>query len=42
VLASLAARIPRPGRPVLVAVDGADGAGKTTLADDLAPLVPGP
>jgi uridine kinase len=26
---------------VLVAVDGADGAGKTTLADDLAPLVPG-
>jgi uridine kinase len=26
---------------VLVAVDGADGAGKTMLADDLAPLVPG-
>jgi uridine kinase len=26
---------------VLVAVDGADGAGKTVLADDLAPLLPG-
>ena len=26
---------------MLVAVDGADGAGKTVLADDLAPLVPG-
>lgn len=26
---------------MLVAVDGADGAGKTMLADDLAPLVPG-
>jgi uridine kinase len=26
---------------VLVAIDGADGAGKTVLADDLAPLLPG-
>ena len=25
---------------MLVAVDGADAAGKTTFADDLAPLVP--
>ncbi len=33
--------MPRPGRPTLVAVDGADGAGKTILADELAPLVPG-
>jgi uridine kinase len=28
--------VPRPGRPVLVAVDGPDGAGKTRFAADLA------
>jgi uridine kinase len=33
--------VPRLGRPVLVVVDGADGAGKTVFADDLAPRVPG-
>jgi uridine kinase len=37
----VASRIPTPGRPVLVAVDGGDGAGKTVFADDLAPLLPG-
>ena len=46
VLAAVAARVPRPGRPVLVAVDGVDGAGKTTFADELAaacrPTWPGP
>jgi uridine kinase len=44
-LAELAARLaagaPSRGRPLLVGVDGADGAGKTTLADELAGLVPG-
>jgi uridine kinase len=40
VLRRLAARIPRLERPVLVVVDGADGSGKTVLADELAPLVP--
>ena len=29
-----------PDRIVRVAIDGVDGAGKTTLADALAPLVP--
>jgi len=37
----LATRVPRLDRPVLVVVDGADGAGKTVLADELAPLLPG-
>ena len=41
VLAELADAVPRLDRPVLVAVDGADGAGKTLLADELAALVPG-
>lgn len=36
VLAEVADRVPRLGRPVLVAVDGVDGAGKTTFADELA------
>jgi len=36
VLAQVWAHVPTPGRPVLVAVDGADGAGKTRLAADLA------
>jgi uridine kinase len=40
-LAEIADRVPQPGRPVLVAVDGADGAGKTTLADELATVLPG-
>ncbi len=35
VLARLASRVPAPGRPVLVVVDGADGAGKTELAEGL-------
>lgn len=38
-IAALAARVPHPtsqGRPVLVGVDGVDGAGKTVLADELA------
>lgn len=41
VLDLLAARVPELDRPVLVAVDGGDGAGKTMLADDLAPLLSG-
>jgi uridine kinase len=36
VLADVAARVPTGPRPVLVAVDGVDGAGKTTFADELA------
>jgi len=36
VLLSVAEQVPAPGRPVLVAVDGVDGAGKTTFADELA------
>ncbi len=35
VLARLVIRVPTPGRPVLVVVDGADGAGKTELAEGL-------
>jgi uridine kinase len=35
VLGRIVARVPDPGRPVLVAVDGADGAGKTELAEGL-------
>jgi uridine kinase len=41
VLRLLEARVPRLDRPTLVAVDGADGAGKTVLADELARLLPG-
>jgi uridine kinase len=37
VLADLIAQISRP-HPVRVAIDGVDGAGKTTLADELGPL----
>ena len=37
----LRARVARLDRPTLVAVDGADGAGKTVLADELARLLPG-
>jgi len=36
VLAGVWAQVPRSERPTLVAVDGPDGAGKTTVADDLA------
>ena len=39
VLRDVAAHVPDPrtlGRPVLVGVDGMDGAGKTTFADELA------
>lgn len=36
VLERVAAAVPSLGRPVLVVVDGADGAGKTWFADDLA------
>ncbi|AEE45245.1 uridine kinase [Cellulomonas fimi] len=40
VLAALAARVPpAAGRPVLVGVDGVDGAGKTVLADELATVL---
>ena len=41
VLASVWAVVPAPGRPVLVAVDGPDGAGKTTFADALVAAAPG-
>lgn len=42
-LADVAARVPKPGGPdcVLVAVDGVDGAGKTTFADGLARALEG-
>jgi len=36
VFATIVARTPTPGRPVLVAVDGVDGSGKTTFAAHLA------
>jgi uridine kinase len=39
VLAEVASRIPLLDRPVLVAVDGVDGSGKTTFADELAEVV---
>lgn len=39
-LAASVARVERP-HPVRVAIDGPDAAGKTTLADELAPLVEG-
>ncbi len=39
-LARIWSRVPAPGRPVLVAVDGPDGAGKTTFADALAEAAP--
>lgn len=41
VLEILAERIAklRPGHPLRVAIDGVDASGKTTLADELAPLV---
>lgn len=35
-IGTIAALVPRPGRPVVVAVDGGDGAGKTRFADALA------
>ncbi len=35
------AAAPRPGRPVIVAVDGRSAGGKTTLAGRLAGVVPG-
>jgi uridine kinase len=41
VLAEVWSAVPAPGRPVLVGVDGPDGAGKTTIADDLARAAPG-
>lgn len=44
VLRHVADLVPSPvvlGRPVRVAVDGVDGAGKTTLADDLAAVLRG-
>jgi uridine kinase len=41
VLASVWALVPAPGRPVLVAVDGPDGAGKTTFGDALSAAVVG-
>jgi uridine kinase len=41
VLAEVAALVPRPGRPARVSIDGADGAGKTVLSDELAALLPG-
>lgn len=39
VLAEVATRIPLLERPVLVAVDGVDGSGKTTFADELGEVV---
>jgi len=39
VLARVAAAVPRTDRPVLVAVDGVDGAGKTTFAGELAAVL---
>ena len=41
VFSAVWALVPAPGRPVLVAVDGPDGAGKTTFADALAAATPG-
>lgn len=41
VLLEVASRIPSLDRPVLVAVDGVDGSGKTTFADELAAVVGG-
>jgi uridine kinase len=41
VLARVWEQMPAPERPVLLAVDGPDGAGKTTFADDLAGSAPG-
>lgn len=38
----IAGLLPPSGRPLLVAIDGADGAGKTTFADRLADAVRGP
>ncbi len=40
-LAELAGLVTALGRPAVVAVDGGDGAGKTTLADELAARVTG-
>lgn len=40
--ADLAIGLLEPQRPVLVAVGGLSGTGKTTLARELAPLLPGP
>lgn len=41
VLTTVAARVPTAPRPVLVAVDGADGAGKTEFAEALASTLTG-
>ncbi len=38
-LADVAGRVPDAGRTVLVGVDGRDGAGKTTFADELAAVL---
>jgi uridine kinase len=42
VLATVAARIDALQRPAVVAVDGVSAAGKSTFADELAPLVAAP
>lgn len=39
VLAAVAAQIPKLDRPLLVAIDGVDGSGKTTFADELGALL---
>ena len=41
VLTAVAAQVPSPERPVLVVVDGADGAGKTRFAEALAAILTG-
>jgi uridine kinase len=41
VLTAVWALVPTPERPVLIAVDGPDGAGKTTFADALVDAAPG-
>lgn len=38
-LRAVAARLPALDRPMLVAIDGVDGSGKTTLADELAAVL---
>ncbi|MFN8192979.1 MAG: uridine kinase [Nocardioidaceae bacterium] len=41
VLARVAAEIPRAARPLLVAIDGVDGSGKSCFADELAAVLEG-